>query len=166
MKFGYRYGSGEPVEDPLRPTGAPGGRAPHVWLERDGERVSTVDLWADGLVLLAGPGDAAWTEAAARLAARDGLPLTAYRLVEGDAPVAGRFLADREKRCAAAFGITGTGAVLIRPDGFIAWRAPETADPDAGRNAGRNAGPDAGPGTGAGAGAVLGEACRRLLATG
>lgn len=146
LKFGYRYGPGEPLEDPRHPSGATGGRAPHVWLERDGKQISTVDLWADGLVLLAGPGGAAWIEAAALMAGRDGLPLKPYRFVEGDVRTGVPFLADREKRCAAAFGITGTGAVLIRPDGFIAWRAPETAGPRAG--------------------AVLETACRQLLATG
>ncbi|RVX48013.1 putative polyketide hydroxylase [Nonomuraea polychroma] len=152
LKFGYRYGPGDPFEDPRHPSGAPGTRAPHVWLERDGKQVSTVDLWADGLVLLAGPGGAAWTEAAARiaerdgqplrpyrLAGRDGLPSTTSRLTDGGAP----FVIDRDNRCLAAFGITSTGAVLIRPDGFIGWRAPETA--------GRRCG------------AVLDDACRQVL---
>ncbi|MFE0148669.1 hypothetical protein ACFWY5_16095 [Nonomuraea sp. NPDC059007] len=41
-------------------------------------------------------------------------------------------LADPEGRAAEAFGITGSGAVLIRPDGFVAWRAAEAvADPGA-----------------------------------
>ncbi|GII94088.1 FAD-dependent oxidoreductase [Sinosporangium siamense] len=146
VKFGYRYGPGEPVEDPLHPSGTPGSRAAHVWLERDGERVSTVDLWAGGPVLIAGPDGADWTEAATRVAERNGLPLTAYRLAEDDTAGGSSFLVDREKRCMSAFGITGTGAVLIRPDGFITWRSPESAGHHASE--------------------VLGEACRDLLATG
>ncbi|TMR21026.1 FAD-dependent oxidoreductase [Nonomuraea turkmeniaca] len=145
LKFGYRYGPGDPFEDPRHPSGAPGSRAAHVWLERDGKQVSTVDLWAGGLVLLAGMGGAAWIEAATRIAERDGLPLTPYRLAAGDLPDGTPFVVDRENRCAAAFAITGTGAVLIRPDGFIAWRATETAGPRCG--------------------AVLDDACRRLLGT-
>jgi hypothetical protein len=27
----------------------------------------------------------------------------------------------------AAYGITGAGAVLVRPDAFVAWRHPEAA---------------------------------------
>ena len=41
------------------PSARPGGRAPHVWLERGGERLSTIDLVGDGFVLLddqGGPG--------------------------------------------------------------------------------------------------------------
>ncbi|MFI6501728.1 FAD-dependent monooxygenase [Nonomuraea typhae] len=117
VKFGYRYGAGEPYEDPRRPGCTPGSRAPHVWVEPG---VSTVDLWAGGLVLLTGSEGTAWLEAATRL------PLTARRVPD-----------------TKAFGITGSGAVLIRPDGFIAWRA-ETAD--------------------ARPGATLAAACEALLA--
>ncbi|MFD9948404.1 FAD-dependent monooxygenase [Nonomuraea sp. NPDC059023] len=144
LKFGYRYGPGEPFEDPRRPGGAPGGRAPHVWLGG----VSTVDLWSDGPVLLAGPDGAAWAEAARRLAAHDKVPLRARLLTGttgtqgyGEAPprpaasateVPPETFADPEGRAAEAFGITGSGAVLIRPDGFVAWRAAEAvADPGA-----------------------------------
>ena len=38
------------------------GRAPHVWLEADGERLSTLDLFGDGLVLLTGVDGATWRE--------------------------------------------------------------------------------------------------------
>jgi hypothetical protein len=51
-----------PVTDYV-PTGRPGGRAPHVWLERAGTRVSTLDLFGHGFVLLAGPRGAGWREA-------------------------------------------------------------------------------------------------------
>jgi len=33
---------------------------------------------------------------------------------------------------AETYGVTNTGAVLVRPDAFVAWRSPElTGDPDA-----------------------------------
>ena len=35
----------------------------------------------------------------------------------------GRELRDSENGFVAAYGITATGAVLVRPDGFVAWRA-------------------------------------------
>ncbi|GAA2405802.1 FAD-dependent oxidoreductase [Nonomuraea africana] len=131
MKFGYHYRAGEaPVEDPRRPTGRPGTRAPHVWLLRDGKQVSTVDLWASGLVLLAGPGGAAWVEAASAVAGRDGLPLTAYRVVREEAQCALPQLADPVGRWARLSGVTGGAAVLIRPDGFVAWRAEEASGQD------------------------------------
>ncbi|MFI7454192.1 FAD-dependent monooxygenase [Nonomuraea sp. NPDC049714] len=123
VKFGYRY-DGAGFEDPRRPTGEPGARAPHVWLEREGRRVSTVDLWAGGFVLLAGPEGGAWTEAAARVA---GPWLTSYQVADGSAVAGSGLLGDPERRWATAFGVTGGGAVLIRPDGFVAWRAAEPA---------------------------------------
>ena len=47
------------------PQGRPGHRAPHLWVTRDGNRVSTLDLFGRGLVLLAGTNEAAWPAAAA-----------------------------------------------------------------------------------------------------
>jgi len=44
----------EDVVTQYAPTARPGSRAPHVWLERDGERVSTIDLLGGRFVLLAG----------------------------------------------------------------------------------------------------------------
>ena len=55
----------------------PGGRAPHVWLERDGARVSTIDLVGKGFVLLTGPKGKAWSQAARRLASDTRLSLEA-----------------------------------------------------------------------------------------
>ncbi|MGH7094866.1 MAG: FAD-dependent monooxygenase, partial [Stellaceae bacterium] len=53
------------VDDPVTqyvPSARPGGRAPHVWLQRDGTRLSTIDLFGKGFVLLAGP-EGAWPAA-------------------------------------------------------------------------------------------------------
>ena len=47
--------------------------------------------------------------------AAGGLPLKAYKF--------GQELRDPENGFAAAYGITATGAALVRPDGFVAWRA-------------------------------------------
>lgn len=50
-------GTAQPeVEDPDRddvPCARPGARAPHLWLQRDGKRISTLDLYGGGFVLLA-----------------------------------------------------------------------------------------------------------------
>jgi putative polyketide hydroxylase len=52
-------GSATPqVDDPYAdyvPTARPGHLAPHVWLQRAGAPVYTIDLFGDGYVLLAGP---------------------------------------------------------------------------------------------------------------
>jgi putative polyketide hydroxylase len=39
-------------------------------------------------------------------------------------------LGDVAGRFSAAYGVSGDGAVLIRPDGFIAWRHAAAADAD------------------------------------
>ena len=126
--FGYRARSGafvaEPgeapmFEDPAAPTGRPGTRAPHVWLERQGGRVSTRELFTGRFVVLTGAdqGRAAAREAAARL----GVPVDAY--------VIGRDLRDPEGAWPRMYRVPAAGTVLVRPDGVIAWRAtaPATA---------------------------------------
>ncbi len=97
-------------------TGRPGTRAPHVWVERDGARLSTLDLFDGRFVLLAGAEGEAWRDAALQVAARLGLALDTYRVgVEGD-------LIDLDGDWGAAYGVTPTGAVVVRPDGAVGWR--------------------------------------------
>ncbi|MEV0232922.1 FAD-dependent oxidoreductase [Nonomuraea sp. NPDC050786] len=128
MAFGYRYRSTavrpepatpeDPVEDPRTPSGRPGLRAPHVWLDRAGTKVSTLDLFTGAFTLLAGAEGAEWAEAAKAVAAALDLDLDLHRI-----GAAG--LHDPDKRFPDAYGITGAGAVLVRPDGFVGWRARE-----------------------------------------
>lgn len=119
LTFGYRYGAGHDFEDPRQPTGEPGTRLPHVPLERDGINLSTVDLWGAGLLLLAGSDGDAWLKAADELSQRCGVPIAAYQV--GSTEVGG--LRDPNQRWPGASRTTSTGAVLVQPDGFIAWRA-------------------------------------------
>jgi hypothetical protein len=100
------------VEAPEQPTGRPGTRLPHLWIDRDGARVSTLDFADDGFVLLVGPDGQAWADAAGRRG------LKAQRMRDDDFK--------------AAVGIAGDGALLLRPDGVIGWRSKGgAADPDA-----------------------------------
>ena len=129
IELGYLYRSGairaengeQAVhDDPRRTFGRPGSRAPHLWLERDGKPVSTLDLTGGSFLLLAGPDGAAWCGAARSAAARCGAKLVAYRI--------GADLRDPQGGFAEAYGLSGSGASLIRPDGFVAWRAAGSAD--------------------------------------
>jgi 2-polyprenyl-6-methoxyphenol hydroxylase-like FAD-dependent oxidoreductase len=133
IELGCRYdstavttepGSPQGHEDPRESFGRPGSRAPHLWLTRAGMRISTIDLFGDGFVLLAGPGGEAWATAFDAAARRfDGLPTRSF--------VIGRDgLHDPDGRFVNAFGISSEGATLVRPDGFVARRtsAPATAD--------------------------------------
>jgi putative polyketide hydroxylase len=108
-------------ENPRESTGRPGTRAPHVWLQRRGEQISTLDLFGRNFVLLAGSEGKAWVEAAWAESARDrakprGIELDVHTIGENS-------LTDPSGGFSAAYGITPTGAVLVRPDGFVAWRA-------------------------------------------
>jgi putative polyketide hydroxylase len=130
VALGYQYRSaavlgGADDTTPVPPgrlAGAPGTRSPHREVELDGDKLSTLDLYGRQPVLLAGAGGAGWTAAAGRVAERLGVPVRAYRF---GVELAGHDLA-------AAHGIGDDGALLVRPDGFVAWRSPGVAaDPAA-----------------------------------
>jgi hypothetical protein len=92
-------------------------RAPHLPVDRNGTAASLLDLFGDGFVLLTGEDGGDWHEAAGRL----DVPVETYR--------AGADFRDTSGRLAELYGIGAEGAVLVRPDGFVAWRTrggPET----------------------------------------
>jgi 2-polyprenyl-6-methoxyphenol hydroxylase-like FAD-dependent oxidoreductase len=119
IELGYCYHStavlpesdddGRQHENPRESKGRPGRRAPHLFLERRGDKVSTLDLFGRTFVLLAGAEGEAWCDAASAAARDCGLDIALHRL-------------DQAGFC-EAYGITPAGAVLVRPDGFVAWRA-------------------------------------------
>ncbi|GIJ57568.1 FAD-dependent monooxygenase [Virgisporangium aurantiacum] len=106
-------------EDPREPTGRPGFRLPHVPVRRAGTELSTLDLVSTAPVLFTGSGGAAWARAGETAAARLGVPLDVY----GVGP--GGDVEDPDRAFASAGGIGAEGAMLVRPDGFVAWRAAE-----------------------------------------
>jgi len=113
------------IADPVTqyvPSARPGSRAPHVWLERHGERVSTIDLFGTRFVLLAGSEGRAWMEAASRLGSPDRPKLVAHTIGEGGE------LADPEGRWREVYGVEPDGAILVRPDGYVGWRSRAGAD--------------------------------------
>ncbi|OBF71345.1 FAD-binding protein [Mycobacterium sp. 852002-51613_SCH5001154] len=81
----------------------PGTRVPHVWV-RDG--VSTLDLVGPGFTVLTG--DERWCAAAASV------PVAAHRI--------------HSDEWSAVTGLTPEGALLIRPDDFVGWRADALPD--------------------------------------
>ena len=131
LELGCRYDSpavmtepGDSPAVPLHPRdcgGRPGSRAPHVVLERGGTRLSSLDLFGTNFVLLTGPGGDAW-RAVAAAAAPPGVPLDVCQV--GTAGSADG-LSDPDGRFQAAYGIGPDGAVLVRPDGYVAWRAAD-----------------------------------------
>ncbi|MGH3939493.1 MAG: aklavinone 12-hydroxylase RdmE [Pseudonocardiaceae bacterium] len=128
--LGFRYRSGAiaatdedsaPVEDPLRPSGRPGFRAPHVWLAHEGRRISTVELFGAGWVLITGRDGIGWRDAARKCATELGVSLGVHGLGDG--------LTDPDDVMPGRYGIGTAGASLVRPDGIVAWRT--AAEPDA-----------------------------------
>ena len=113
LLIGYRYRSmaivtsdadGGGLVDELR--AQPGTRLPHVWVRAG---VSTLDLLGPQFTVLSG--DERWCAAAASASV-----------------AAHRFHSDE---WAAVTGLAPDGALLVRPDDFVGWRAEElAADPE------------------------------------
>ena len=127
IELGYVYRSSavilETAEAPLHVNpreshAMPGTRAPHFWLQRHGQQVSTLDLFDRNFTLLAASEGAAWCESAPGAASQAGVHLEVLRLGQGG-------LSDPTNGFAAAYGLEPTGCVLVRPDGFVAWRAKD-----------------------------------------
>lgn len=103
------------------PTARPGHRAPHLWLARRDERLSSLDLFDTRFVLLAGPAGTKWVEAAQGVAAQLGVPMNCFTIGPH------RDVEDPDGRFLDLYGLDADGAVLVRPDGHVAWRARAAA---------------------------------------
>ncbi|WP_431824425.1 FAD-dependent monooxygenase [Burkholderia sp. F1] len=136
VELGQRYasaavvGDGQtcppPARDPelyYQPTTVPGASLPHAWLERDRERISTLDLVGHGrFSVLTGAGGQPWIDAAKRVGAAFGIEIDAVSIAHCGATldVYGDWAAQRE--------IDDDGCVLVRPDRFVAYRAHSCVD--------------------------------------
>ena len=129
--FGQRYRSSAVVAGetgaviPAELRGQPGTRIRHAPVRAKGVRLSTVDLPAGRFVLIVGSGCAHWRPACDRAAASLGVPVDGYQL-GADLDDLGGLLESRGV-------VPRQGALLIRPDGIVAWRSDDagTAWPDA-----------------------------------
>jgi putative polyketide hydroxylase len=97
--------------------GRPGSRAPHLRLRHGGSEISVHDLFGRSMVLLTGPDNRPWKEAARSVSAELGTPVQVYGV--------GTDLEDLDDRWPELYGVTAQGAVLVRPDGVVAWRCTE-----------------------------------------
>jgi tetracenomycin A2 monooxygenase-dioxygenase len=128
QQFGYQYSSAAVVPDgteilessvaEYRPSARPGARAPHSWVRSGGELISTIDLYDGGFVLLTGPDNAGWVAAAKGVVAELDVPVRVFGLgtdlIPVDEPIDGLL---------ARYGLNPSGALLIRPDGFVGFRS-------------------------------------------
>jgi 2,4-dichlorophenol 6-monooxygenase len=112
----------DPIAD-YRPTTWPGARLPHLWL-RDGNGTHALHDFLSGseyLVLIHPGGANHWREAV-RIVQKDCcMPLRLLSIGAGGEAD----LVDDEGKWKRLSEITPTGAVLVRPDGHVAWRCPE-----------------------------------------
>jgi 2-polyprenyl-6-methoxyphenol hydroxylase-like FAD-dependent oxidoreductase len=98
-----------PVVDPIADyvvSARPGRRAPHAWLTRQGRQISTIDLFDGPFVLLSRA--EAWHRAGHEVASELPVPLRAEIIAE--------------PAWADTYQVGDHGAVLVRPDGHVAWR--------------------------------------------
>jgi 2,4-dichlorophenol 6-monooxygenase len=126
MEIGYAYergalvpdGTAPPERDPMagiyRPTTRPGSRLPHAWIEAPGSkdrsaRRSTHDLVPRADFLLIGE-SSSWLDAAGKAANLLGIRIETAQLTNAS-----------EWRVLC--GVEPAGAVLVRPDGHVAWRS-------------------------------------------
>ncbi len=101
----------DPINDYV-PSACPGSRAPHVWIDRNEGRRSILDLFEGGMVLVVGRNGALWPEP----------PLGSRMRNMAD------FICEEFE---GVYEIAESGAVLVRPDGYVGARfksAPE--DPE------------------------------------
>jgi putative polyketide hydroxylase len=107
------------IDDPVTkyvPSARPGCRAPHVWLRRGNEQISTIDLFGPHFVLLVGRDGDAWRQAVQAIDP-SWPPLAAFSVgTDGD-------ISDPDGKWHEAYGVDTDGAVLVRPDGHVGWRS-------------------------------------------
>jgi 2-polyprenyl-6-methoxyphenol hydroxylase-like FAD-dependent oxidoreductase len=116
LEIGYIYGDAtdsDSVDVITRPV--LGARLPHAWIARNGVAISTLDLVMPGFILLAGRDGGNWVDTLEEACA--GVPCQSFIL--------GRDIACEGDRL---LGMTDRGAILVRPDGHIAWQADELSE--------------------------------------
>lgn len=116
LDMGYQYASdvvtgGSPTSVNMVGSYAqradPGARAPHVWLD-EGHGRSTIDAFGAAMVLVAASASP-WIEALPRAVDGTGIPVDVLTAARAEMQ--------------AAYRVDDTEAVLVRPDGHVAWRS-------------------------------------------
>jgi 2,4-dichlorophenol 6-monooxygenase len=101
----------------------PGARLPHVWLVKQRRNYSSLDLVGQGrFTLLTGIGGEGWRTAADAVTAALGVPVTVLT-IGPDCDYEDPF-----GDWARIRGVEDDGAVLVRPDQFVAWRSAHRGD--------------------------------------
>ena len=122
LLIGYQYRSAAVISDDAAPADAqtvspveelraqPGTRVPHAWIQHGGRRISTLDLVGPGFTLFTGSSGAPWACAADAVSGMLNVPIGVHSVDPDDGG------------WAELTGVSPDEALLVRPDGIVAWR--------------------------------------------
>ncbi|KEF62583.1 uncharacterized protein A1O9_00556 [Exophiala aquamarina CBS 119918] len=143
IELGFSYSCGvlvsdgttAPVPDPegqiYKPTTRPGHRLPHAWLLQEGTAVSTHDLMktagADFVLLTDETGDK-WVKAAEKLTKETNVKVSTTQIRANDLTKPKGLYLDHQDSWAQLKEVAAGGAVLVRPDNFVAWRSTQLSE--------------------------------------
>jgi putative polyketide hydroxylase len=111
LDLGFVYGSEYQTQENYKPSAKIGARAPHCWLLKDHEQTSTLDLYNHQFVLVCHPETRYWQEKFHQF------PCKIVTIGEK-----GEYV-DKNHDFLEKYEISKKGAVLVRPDGHVAWHS-------------------------------------------
>ncbi len=100
-------------QENYKPSAMIGARAPHCWLMKDNEQISTLDLFDNQFVLVCHPEALYWQDKYRNF------PCKMVTIGEQ-----GEYL-DKDHNFLEKYEISKKGAVLVKPDGHVAWRSSD-----------------------------------------
>lgn len=116
MDLGFVYGSEYQTQPDYKPLAQIGARAPHCWLMKDNQQISTLDLYNNQFVLVCHPEAQFWQDKYRQF------PCKIITIGEK-----GEYL-DKNHDFLENYQISKQGAVLVRPDGHVAWHAKDESE--------------------------------------
>lgn len=113
LDLGFVYGSEYQTQEKYTPSAKIGARAPHCWLLKGNKEISTIDLFNKQFVLLCHPEAEYWQEKYHQF------PCKIVTIGQQ-----GEYL-DTNHDFLEKYQISKKGAILIRPDGHVAWHSSD-----------------------------------------
>jgi 2,4-dichlorophenol 6-monooxygenase len=115
----------DPIHEKYTPTTTPGHCLPHVWLEREAKAFSTHDLIGQNgdFLLITDRDGQPWVGAATQAAKERNIGIRIAQITGPFKGVGENEYLDPEGRWELLEGFNKGGAILVRPDNIIGWRA-------------------------------------------